>query len=332
MLTGKIIGITPPFLNYLNFDQTYEESSVKMSYDLKFEHDVPTDDAKWCLQPVQKTGTAGNGEMPLKITTNDGGDEYYYSSFYAPYDVLLPADAGGKTYNAYVCKKWHNKGVNPVLVPEFSTYAEGKFVPAGTPVIIRTNDDSEVMTLTLPGNPPSSSLDDNIFSGTYLEQLLALDAAHDVYTLGLPMKSSVEKAGDYNTSGNISAPLPEFADNGVGFYINATPNKETNAMKANWTRNNRYVLHNKIYYRAGATPGAPALQQRAPEFVPVIFDDEEEQKEMNPNGTMEMVGDGCIYDLMGRKVATREQVEDGSWWNQATPGVYILNGRKVIKK
>lgn len=270
--------------------------------------------------------------MPLKITTNDGGDEYYYSSFYAPYDVLLPADAGGKTYNAYVCKKWHNKGVNPVLVPEFSTYAEGKFVPAGTPVIIRTNDDSEVMTLTLPGNPPSSSLDDNIFSGTYLEQLLALDAAHDVYTLGLPMKSSVEKAGDYNTSGNISAPLPEFADNGVGFYINATPNKETNAMKANWTRNNRYVLHNKIYYRAGATPGAPALQQRAPEFVPVIFDDEEEQKEMNPNGTMEMVGDGCIYDLMGRKVATREQVEDGSWWNQATPGVYILNGRKVIKK
>ena len=102
-------------------------------------------------------------------------------------------------------------------------------------------------------------------------------------------------------------------------------------MKANWTRNNRYVLHNKIYYRAGATPGASAPQQRAPEFVPVIFGDEEEQ-EMNPNGTMEMVGDGCIYDLMGRKVATREQVEDGSWWNQATPGVYILNGRKVIKK
>ena len=34
----------------------------------------------------------------------------------------------------------------------------------------------------------------------------------------------------------------------------------------------------------------------------------------------------------GVKVATREQVEDGSWWNQATPGVYILNGRKVIKK
>ena len=323
--------LEPTTRNYLNFDQTYEESSVKMIYDLKFAHNVPTDDAKWCLQPVQKTGTAGNGEMPLKITTNDGGDEYYYSTFCAPFDVLLPADAGGKTYNAYICKKWHDTGVNPVPVPAVSTYDEGKFVPAGTPVIIRTNDDSEVMTLTLPGNPPSSSLDDNIFSGTYLEQLLALDAAHDVYTLGLPMKSSVEKAGDYNTSGNISAPLPEFADNGVGFYINATPNKETNAMKANWTRNNRYVLHNKIYYRAGATPGASAPQQRAPEFVPVIFGDEEEQ-EMNPNGTMEVVGDGCIYDLMGRKVATREQVEDGSWRQRVATGIYILNGKKFQKK
>lgn len=92
------------------------------------------------------------------------------------------------------------------------------------------------------------------------------------------------------------------------------------------------MLHNRIYYKAdGGGVSAPAMS-RGIEFVPVIFDDEEEQKEMNPNGTMEMVGDGCIYDLMGRKVATREQVEDGSWWNQATPGVYILNGRKVIKK
>jgi hypothetical protein len=71
---------------------------------------------------------------------------------------------------------------------------------------------------------------------------------------------------------------------------------------------------------------------RGIEFVPVIFDDEEEQKEMNPNGTMEMVGDGCIYDLMGRKVATREQVEDGSWKQRVATGIYILNGKKFQKK
>ena len=104
-------------------------------------------------------------------------------------------------------------------------------------------------------------------------------------------------------------------------------------MKANWTRNNRYVIHNKIYYRAGATPGASAPQQKGPEFVPVIFDDLEEQdEELNPNGAREIVGDGCIYDLMGRKVATCEQVEDGSWKQRVATGIYILNGKKFQKK
>ena len=102
-------------------------------------------------------------------------------------------------------------------------------------------------------------------------------------------------------------------------------------MQSLWTRNNRYVLHNKIYYREPASSSSPAPQQKAPEFVPVIFGDEEQQ-EMNPNGTMEVVGDGCIYDLMGRKVATREQVEDGSWKQRVATGIYILNGKKFQKK
>ena len=333
LITDKL---DPATRNYFNFNQTYEESSVKMIYDLKFAHEVPTDDAKWCLQPVQKTGTAGNGEMPLKITTNDGGDEYYYSTLYLPYDVLLPADAGGKTYNAYVCKKWYDTGIHPVKVPAVTTpsYPEGKFVPAGTPVIIRTNDDSEEMTLTLPSNAPSAPLpsSSNIFSGKYLEQLLAVDASHDVYTLGLPMKSNVEKAGDYDTSGNISAPLPEFADNGVGFYINATPNKELNSLKANWARNNRYVLHNKIYYRATEEPGSSArsMTRSGVEFVPLIFDDLYED---NQNGDMmpsqAPVGDGCVYDMQGRRVATEQQVLDGTWKQRVSPGIYIINGKKI---
>jgi hypothetical protein len=312
--------LDPTTRKYLNFDQT---SNI---YDVKFEHDAPTDDAKWCLQPVQKTGTAGNGEMPLKITTNDGGDGYYYSTLYLPYDVLLPADAGGKTYNAYVCKKWHDEGVNPVPVPAVSTYAEGKFVPAGTPVIIRTNDDSEEMTLTLPSNAPSSSLTSNIFTGTYLEQLLAVDASHDVYTLGLPMKSSVSK----DDTGDIVAPLPEFEDNGVGFYINATPNKELNSLKANWARNNRYVLHNKIYYRETGE-GVKRLGdlKSAPQFVPVLFGDEEEGGELQPDGLIQQQYDGDVYDLSGRKVATEEQVNDGTWKQILRPGIYTVGGKKI---
>ena len=331
LITDKL---DPATRNYFNFNQT---SNI---YDLKFAHEVPTDDAKWCLQPVQKTGTAGNGEMPLNIRTNNGGDGFYYSTLYLPYDVLLPADAGGKTYNAYTCKKWHNEGVNPVPVPEKTiaetTYDEGKFIPAGTPVIIRTNNDSESLSLTLPTTAPSSSLD-CVFTGSYLEKKLeASNPARDVYTLGLPMTSDVDKDGDYVTSGGITAPLPTFDNKGVGFYINATPNKEADPSEALWKRNNRYVLHNKIYYRSTEASGSSArgMTRSSVDFVPVVFDDlfvEEHQNgengDMMPSQTP--VGDGCVYDMQGRRVANAEQVLDGTWKQRVAPGIYIINGKKV---
>ena len=322
LITDKL---DPATRNYFCFDQT---SNI---YDLKFAHEVPTDDAKWCLQPVQKTGTAGNGEMPLNIKTNNGGDGFYYSTLYLPYDVLLPADAGGHTYNAYICKKWHNEGVNPVPVPAVSTYAEGKLVPAGTPVIIRTNDETGSVTLSLPNDEPSSSLS-CIFTGSYLEKKLeASNPARDVYTLGLPMKSEVEKDGDYVNSGGITAPLPTFDNKGVGFYINATPNKEADPSEALWKRNNRYVLHNKIYYRESAASGPSArAMTRAVEFVPLIFDDlfeENQNGDMVPSQTP--MGDGCVYDMQGRRVANAEQVLDGTWKQRVAPGIYIINGKKV---
>ena len=329
LITDKL---DPATRNYFNFDQT---SNI---YDLKFAHEVPTDDAKWCLQPVQKTATAGNGEMPLNIRTNNGGDGFYYSTLYLPYDVLLPADAGGKTYNAYTCKKWHNEGVNPVPVPKKTiaetTYDEGKFIPAGTPVIIRTNDDSESVTLTLPNTTTSTSLP-CVFTGSYLEQLLAVDAVHDVYTLGLPMTSNVNKADNYETTGGIVAPLPEFANNGVGFYINATPNKEHEASQSLWFRNNRYVLHNKIYYR-GTDAGGGAPDMRDVQFVPVIFGDGEEgdedpkEEEEDMTKRRDYVGDNCVYDILGRKVASAEEVKAGTWYRHLSPGVYIVNGQKVF--
>lgn len=310
--------LDPATRNYLNFNQT---SAI---YDLKFQTDPPTDDAKWCLQPVQKTAEAGNGEMPLMLATNHGGDGYYYATFYAPYDVLLPDDGGGKTYNAYVCKTWHNEGVNPALVPAIGLYGEGKLIPAATPVIIRTNDESESVTLTLPTDAPSASLSCAL-TGSYLEQLLGVDATRDVYTLGLPMVSDVSKAGDYVTSGNIDAPLPEFANTGVGFYINATRNKEADPQEALWRRNNRYVLHNKIYYRAPVSP-SPAPGRNGNVYVPVLFDEEDEDQ---PDNRQMVAGDGCVYDLLGRKVATKEEVQSGTWIHRLAPGIYIADGKKI---
>ena len=277
------------------------------------------------MKPVQKTATAGNGEMPLKVTMNNGGDGYYYATFCAPFDVLL---TDGESY-AYVCTEWNTTGIHPAKVPAVGeTYAAGKFVPAGTPVIFRTTDNSGSISLTLPNSSPTSAVT-CIFTGKYLEQMLVADASHDVYTFGLPFTSTVTID---RTDGSITAPLIEQATTGVGFYINATPNKENDPLQSNWNRNNRYVLHNKIYYRAGSSGSSAPAVTRGVEFVPVRFDGEEPgEEELQPDGSVLVVGDGCIYDLMGRKVATKEQVEDGTWRERLAPGFYILNGKKFRK-
>ena len=316
LITDKL---DPGTRNYFNFDQTYEESSVKMIYDLKFAHDVPTDDAKWCLQPVQKNTTKGNGEMPLKISTNNGGDGHYYATFYAPYDVMLPDNAA-----AFTCDKWNDKGLHPIKVPAKDTYGAGKYIPAGTPVIIRTSDESGSVTLMLPSTSTSGAPTNNIFKGSYLEMLLGADATHDVYTLGLPFISEVTNFDHDN--GEITAPVPEQANTGVGFYINATRNKENGAMAANWDRNNRYVQHNKIYYRA-TNAGT-----RGVEFVPVLFEAEATDVQGVKDYSEGMLRPGNVYNLQGRCVATEEMVKDGTWKNNLTPGVYIMNGKKIIVK
>ena len=309
LITDKLDPLTRKYLHY------GQSSNI---YDLKYYHNSPTNEARWCIEPADKQG--------LVITTNNGGDDYYYTTFCAPFDVQLPTDADSKTYNAFICETWQDEGLHTAKVPAVGeTYAAGKFVPAGTPVIIRTNDNSGNMKLKIPSNSPSSALSSCVFSGEYLEQLLAVDAAHDVYTLGLPFISEVTKDRDYNTTGNITAPVSDKANSGVGFYINATPNKEHNALQSMWLRNNRYVLHNKIYYRASASPGREVT--RGVEFVPVIFDDNEGDPEQD--GVVEQrVGDGGVYDLLGRKVATEQQVKDGTWRNMLEPGIYIINGRK----
>lgn len=313
LITDKL---DPGSRKYLNFDQ---RSNI---YDLKFMHNSPTDDAKWCLQPVQKITTEGNGEMPLKISTNNGGDGYYYATFYAPYDVLLPTD-GEHTYNAFVCKKWHNEGVHPVPVPAVSTiYAEGKFVPAGTPVILRTNDNSGNMTLTLPSTTVSSPISSD-FTGSYLEKLLRVDASHDVYTFGLPFTSEVTID---RATGLITASVPQKADSGVGFYINATQNKENAVSNNEWFRNNRYVLHNKIYYRAD-NAGTRGIQ-----YVPVLFEAAATDVQGVKDYSEGMLRPGNVYNLQGRCVATEEMVKDGTWKNNLTPGVYIMSGKKIIVK
>ena len=68
--------------------------------------------------------------------------------------------------------------VHPTLVPAYAPYAEGKFVPAGTPVIIRVKDESGVLNLTLPSIETVAPVS-CIFSGEYLEQKLSTEFLHN---------------------------------------------------------------------------------------------------------------------------------------------------------
>ena len=322
LIHDNVTALGRQYLKYLSFDQNDPDHI----YDLKLTHNTHTDYAKWLMEPANAQG--------LTLAAHSGfnasiyGATYYHTTFCAPFDVLVSGDKG----KAYTCvladSPWPETttgDLHPKPIGEYNTgtYASNNnFVPAGTPVMIATTDNSGTVKLTIPTTSPSTPIS-TIFSGKYLEQ--KLDGTNIVYTLGLPFVSELTMD---NETGEITGTLPQQAETGVGFYINANPNKELGLARAEWIRNNRYVLHNKIYYRSGSS--GSSAPQMSPEFVPVVFDDGEqpEDEELQPNGSWMSSGDGCIYDLLGRKVATKEQVTDGSWRERLSPGIYILNGRK----
>ena len=101
-----------------------------------------------------------------------------------------------------------------------------------------------------------------------------------------------------------------------------------------WFRNNRYVLHNRIYYRGTtpANPGSLNLDFENTEYIPVLFDDQGvKDMDLQPDGTMRLrINDGRAYDIQGRCVATEQEVSDGSWLNNVASGMYIVNGKKFV--
>ena len=103
LITNKLDPLTRKYLHY------GQGSNI---YDLKYYHNSPSNEARWCIEPADKQG--------LMITTNNGGDDYYYTTFYAPFDVQLPNDGDPKTYDAYICTTWNNAGLNPDKVPAVS--------------------------------------------------------------------------------------------------------------------------------------------------------------------------------------------------------------------
>jgi len=318
--------------NYLKYAQDVKK------YDLKFDNTAETiESTRWCMQPVQKTTTAGSGEMPLTVTTKNGGDDYYYTTFYAPFDVLLTSTNDV----AYIIPK----GGWPSMTTSTAEYLlsaktigevngrtdddKNQFIPAGTPVIIRTKNTSGNVTMALPNATPSDAKTTDL-SGTYLEQML--DQGTDyVFVFGRSYTHSDEFSYIEDTTdkhaGEVTPKGLEF-DKGVGFYKNANTNRESNATKTLWTRNNKYVYANKAYYRGSISPTGT----RSIEFIPVLFEAAATDVQGVKDYSEGMLRPGNVYNLQGRCVATEEMVKDGTWKNNLTPGVYIMSGKKIIVK
>lgn len=379
LIHDNVTGQRRGYLKYLSYDQV-EADHI---YDLKLTHNTHTDHAKWLMQPANHHG--------LRVTTHSGGDAgtygvtYNYTTFYAPFDVLLPDTVFNKDKPTQIDKIYHGvvlesanspwsppSDLHPHSIGRYNIEANGcpidfrtndRFIPAGTPVLIAMYDNAGYVKLTLPTNSPSPSLKSspetyssdgfiadtrtepgepvennkdklgkryNILSGQYLEQKLALDATQRIYSFGLPF------TGDMTlnpSTGDVEATLPLQENSGMGFYLNANPDKELGLSSGDWIRNNWYVYANKAYYHATSVTPAPGMT-RGVEFVPVIFNFNDEEtpgeEELQPDGNVQQIaGDNCIYDLQGRKMATEQQVKDGTWRQLLKPGVYIINGKKI---
>lgn len=332
---GGVVALQNGVDNFLNYNQASKK------YDLKFDYPASAiESARWCMQPVQKGATAGSGEMPLTLVGNNGNDKHFYTTFYAPFDALL-TDAANDT--AFVVTVWNDEIITPKEIGQYNTgdYAgNSQFIPANTPVIIRSKKASTASTssinLALPTTTPASTPVSCVFKGEYLEQMLQQSydymsdhSADYVYVFGLEYAGTFTEPGDFATTGLINATAPSPTKE-LGFFKNMNRNRESSEYRSSWTRNNKYVYGNKIYYRAD-DPVSPARgETRGIDFVPVLFDVEPSDEEQQESQTV--VGDNRVYDMLGRCVATEEQVKDGSWRQSLSKGMYILNGKKFMKK
>ena len=231
-------GVRRGYLSY----EGYSGGTVSHNFELNQHSVTHLQDTKWRLQRVvdeEETLDEANmkHQLPLKLKLVDGGDGYYYSSLYVPYDVKLPAGA-----SAYTCRyTTDDQGSRLTCYSvDYDNEAQNRdndrFVPASTPVVVKVPSSLASydaltscysITLTLPSTAPSATINaqDNVLKGEYLTQNLYNQPEYQsqlsgktVYVLGVSSR------------------------HGIGFYKNA------NIDPKNEGRGNTYVIHNKAFY------------------------------------------------------------------------------------
>ncbi|MBQ8486896.1 MAG: hypothetical protein IJ533_04520 [Prevotella sp.] len=199
-------------------------------------------DTKWLLQPVGIREQWPYNEMPLRVEVQKGGfdksgneDNHYYGSLYVPFDTRLgnPADAAFTLTTPTITDA--TTSVTMSSVSQLNEMGNPQFVPANWPVVVRTTNVKNVVTLenqpvgeadpttyatrhyvnmyipnatptipnTIDGGSPAIKL-----KGQFLEQELPADAAHTIMVFGLPFKTSGDDAHDnthhvYDTSKQV---------------------------------------------------------------------------------------------------------------------------------
>ncbi len=187
-------------------------------------------------------------------------------------------------------------------------------------------------------------------------------AKPDVMVFGLPFK---EGASDKRETAGASDYYAYVAGDAVGFYTNENWKRDNGATSATaktandatletsflatarnatyYQRSNKYVYHNKVFYLhdytgsvllapdgASSDKITPARQAFAALFEETdIRELEEEADDPQPQAKDVRWG---VFDLAGRQLRTREAVLNGTWRRHLPPGMYIVNGRKLLIK
>lgn len=98
-------------------------------------------------------------------------------------------------------------------------------------------------------------------------------------------------------------------------------------------RDNMYLYSNKVYYvydwTSGGGGGARDASFRP--FFTAIFDDLPEAEEFMDREDNIVINNSIgVFDLYGRRIRTRDAVLNGTWRRNLPPGVYIVNGKKML--
>ena len=322
-------------------------------------------DTKWLLQPVGIHEEWPYNEMPLRVEVQQGGvkdqdltgdyltaeenkDKYYYGSLYVPFDTRL-SNTTDAAFTLVTAPKANTTTVTMQSVSQLNGMGNPQFVPAGWPVVVRTNLAGSItlknqnastyatkhyVNMYLPNVTPLTGLDDEkatiLLRGEYLERTLTnsyIDGIESktIMVFGLPFKAHIgDNAYEYDRN-----------EKQVGWYTNENWKREdaptaTARTATDDQRSNLYVYHNKVYY-----PFTPITSSTKQLHIIALFDDELPEP-ADPETQQATTSDPwpCdVYDLQGRRVAENETPETLLRNHPNLPkGIYLFGHKKVTVK